>query len=145
MYLTSIVSFNKLYQNNISMDCINMCSDICIYIYTHTHADIWSQLDKPRLFLAATDTVHVNIFCIDNCKCVLHMCVSMYFVGNEVTITTTTDINEVPDLYTYVYIFICQTSKLYGSIQCEILEYSSGWWTMINIYTNVCQNHGTNP
>ena len=49
-----------------------------------------SQLDKPRLFLAVTDTVHVNILGIDNCKCVMHMCVFMYFVGNKVITTTTT-------------------------------------------------------
>ena len=46
-----------------------------------------SQLDKPWLFLSATDTVHVNILGIDNCKCVKHLCVFMYFVGNKVSAT----------------------------------------------------------
>ena len=41
-----------------------------------------SQLDKPRLFLAATETVPQWTFlCIDNCKCVLHLCVFKHFVG----------------------------------------------------------------
>ena len=52
-----------------------------------------SQLDKLRLFLAATETVHVDILGIDNCKCVIHLYVFMYFVGNRVTTTLHCRIN----------------------------------------------------
>ena len=48
-----------------------------------------SQLDKPLLFLTATDKVHVNILGTDNCKCVIHMCLFHVFCGNKVTSTTT--------------------------------------------------------
>ena len=34
--------------------------------------------DKPWLFLAVTDTVHVNILGINNCKCVIHMRFHVY-------------------------------------------------------------------
>ena len=71
-----------------------------------------SQLDKPRLFLAATDTVLVNMFGIDNCKCVIHMCVFMYYVGNKVITTTCrTKIKGTKVYFAYLYNF----SPIFGT------------------------------
>ena len=37
-----------------------------------------SQLNKPWLFLAATDTVHVNIAVIINCNCIMYIYIYIY-------------------------------------------------------------------
>ena len=59
-----------------------------MYTYIYIIEICGSQLDKLRFFLATTDPMQVNSLGIDNCKSIMHMCVFVYFVGNNVTTTT---------------------------------------------------------
>ena len=77
-------------------------------------ADGGIQFDKPRLFLAATDTVHVNI--LGKCKCVTHMCVFSCIL---------LEIKLLLLLSSHV-LWPCQRKLVF--LHCDTDIWDTGWW-----------------